>query len=294
MAQAIPSIGTYLAHGASGIIERHDEIVTKRPYPNNKSSLDELEIEARIYQHLGPHPRVVRFMSWDHEQSILKIEHMKNGNLKSIIASDQCSTGQKIRWIKQAGDAIQVYYRTNRKSLQELSKAQFLHSQGVIHCDIKPDNFLMDEKMDLKICDFAGSSLHGSKALICSSTRFWRPTLPRTPCEAQDDIFGLGSTMYMILTGNEPFGELESDEVEARFSSANFPDTSNIPFDEVMQACWRGRTSIQQICNSIEMNTRQMQKPDQSRGLFGEIRRLSSRLYMTCLESVRSLMSSQP
>jgi serine/threonine protein kinase len=133
----------------------------------------------------------------------------------------------------------------------------------VIHCDIKPDNLLLDENLDLKICDFAGSSLQGSKALVSSSTRFWRPALPKTPCDAQDDIFGLGSTIYTILTGHEPFGELESDEVEARFSSADFPDTSGLPFDEAMQSCWRGCASIQKIRSSIETSERQMQKPDE-------------------------------
>lgn len=258
MAQAIPSIGTYLAHGASGIVERDGDVVTKRPYPNNESSLQELEIEARIYQHLGPHPRVLRFLSWDDQQSILKTQYMQNGNLKSFINSQQCSTRDKIRWIQQAGDAIQVSCTTDLDLLPVLSLAQFLHSREVIHCDIKPDNFLLDQNLDLKICDFAGSSLRGSKALVCGSTRFWRPTLPQTPCEAQDDIFALGSTIYTILTGNEPFGDLESADVEIRFSSAEFPDTSNLPFDEAMQSCWGGQASIQQVCDLIETTARQM------------------------------------
>jgi serine/threonine protein kinase len=132
----------------------------------------------------------------------------------------------------------------------------------VIHCDIKPDNLLLDEKLDLKVCDFAGSSLHGSKALVCSSTRFWRPTPPGTPCDAQDDIFALGSTIYTILTGIEPFGDLKSDDVEARFSSAEFSDTSNLPFDEVMQSCWRGHASIEQVCSSIEESIRKSHESD--------------------------------
>jgi hypothetical protein len=41
----------------------------------------------------------------------------------------------------------------------------------------------------------------------------------------------LGSTIYMIFTGKEPFGDLESVEVEARSSTAELPDASNLPFD---------------------------------------------------------------
>ncbi|KAI4726308.1 hypothetical protein E4T49_05948 [Aureobasidium sp. EXF-10728] len=143
MAQAIHSMGTYFAHGASGLVEQHEETAIKRTWPDNDASLQELRIEARIYQHLGPHPRVLRFLSWDDEQSILRTEYMRNGNLKSFITSNQYSSEVKTRWIKQAGDAI-----------------EFLHSRNVIHSDIEPDNFLLDEQLNLKVCDFAGSSLH--------------------------------------------------------------------------------------------------------------------------------------
>lgn len=108
MAQTIASIGPYLAHGASGIVERNGEAVSKRPYPNNDSSLQELQIEACIYQHLGSHPRVVQFLSWDATESVLKIQYLENGDLKSYLNSHQCSIGEKIRWIEQATDAIKV------------------------------------------------------------------------------------------------------------------------------------------------------------------------------------------
>ncbi|KAH0291500.1 kinase-like protein [Aureobasidium namibiae CBS 147.97] len=242
---SINGIGEYLAHGATGIVERQEEVVLKRPYPNNDDSLQELEIEARIYRHLGPHPRIVPFLSWDSEPPILRIEHMKKGNLNSYITSHQCSIEEKNRWVKQAADAI-----------------EFLHSKGVIHCDIKPDNLLLDDNLDLKVCDFAGSSLQGSKALVGSATRYWRPTPLRAPCDARDDIFGLGSTIYMIVTGTEPFEKLESDEVEARFSAAKFPDTGDLLFGEVMQACWGGHRSIEEVCDLIEKGTREMQKLD--------------------------------
>jgi hypothetical protein len=73
----------------------------------------------------------------------------------------------------------------------------------------------------------------------------------------------LGSTIYMIFTGKEPFGDLESVEVEARSSTAELPDASNLPFDDVMQSCWGGRADIHQVCSSIERSMQQMQKSEQ-------------------------------
>jgi hypothetical protein len=66
----------------------------------------------------------------------------------------------------------------------------------------------------------------------------------------------------MILTVKEPFAELESAEVEARFLSATFPDTSNLSFDEVMQSCWGSRASIEQVCTSEEKSIRKLHESD--------------------------------
>jgi hypothetical protein len=116
MVEAMFSMGDYLLHGASGLVERQEEVVIKRPYPNHASSLPGLKIEARIFNHLGSHPRVVRFLSWVYEHSISRNEYPRNGNLRIFISSDQPSSQEKLRWIKQAGEAIQALYNKTKMS----------------------------------------------------------------------------------------------------------------------------------------------------------------------------------
>lgn len=38
---------------------------------------------------------------------------------------------------------------------------------GGIHCDVKPRNLLLDAAFDVKIIDFSGSSLDGSRPGSC-------------------------------------------------------------------------------------------------------------------------------
>jgi len=72
--------------------------------------------------------------------------------------------------------------------------------------------------------------LHGPAELVAGDTRFRRPTSNwDDPSEAQDDIFGLDSTLYMILTGKEPFEEVESGEVTARFQWAKSQTLATFP-----------------------------------------------------------------
>lgn len=106
------AIGTLLGGGSTGVVElTKDGVAIKRPYPSSmEDAIPNMEIEARIYQHLGPHARVVRFLLWDAEQSMLHLEYMKNGTLKEFLSSGECSVSHRLRWVKQAGDAIQVVH----------------------------------------------------------------------------------------------------------------------------------------------------------------------------------------
>ncbi len=35
----------------------------------------------------------------------------------------------------------------------------FLHEKNIIHCDLKPQNIIIDNKMNPKICDFGTSKI---------------------------------------------------------------------------------------------------------------------------------------
>jgi hypothetical protein len=90
---------------------KHNEgVVIRWPGSKNASSRGELGIEARIFQRLGSHSRIVRFLSWDSEQSALRTEFIRHGNLKMFISSKESSTQAECYWIEQAGGAIQVLY----------------------------------------------------------------------------------------------------------------------------------------------------------------------------------------
>jgi serine/threonine protein kinase len=227
--------GEFLAGGVSSIVERLPSgNVTKSPWPGFREvdSRRDLIIEAAIYNKLAPHPRLVELIDWDPDKCVLTLEYMPNGNLSKYLSvhNDTITLTQRLRWIHEAAEGLQL-----------------LHSAKVIHCDIEPKNFLLDGGLHLRIADFGGSSLEGSRATVCPGTRFEPPNFNWNSQQTiKDDLFSFGSAMYNIVTGERPYQEVSSDEVRRLYQSREFPTVSGIPCGEMIERCWRGETNSAQ------------------------------------------------
>lgn len=96
------------------------------------------------------------------------------------------------------------------------------HARDFIHCDMKPSNVLITLEGKPVLIDFNVAFRHDanqSPANIGGTLPFMAPEQVRafagrgfSDVGAQTDLFGLGATLYQLLTGRLPFGNANSSE----------------------------------------------------------------------------------
>jgi serine/threonine protein phosphatase PrpC len=108
----------------------------------------------------------------------------------------------------EAPEAVQL-------TMQTLKAIGLLHRQGVIHRDIKPANLHVGDDGVLRVLDL-GVALSGKEPASMRKLHAGTPSyinpeqwaqVPELP-DAQSDLFALGVTLYQMLTGKLPYGEV--------------------------------------------------------------------------------------
>ena len=100
--------------------------------------------------------------------------------------------------------------------LKEIGKAvQYMHSNKMLHLDLKPKNVMLDKDGKVYLIDFGLSKQYDSKGEPESSTKVGAGTPGYAPIEQANyregkgfpvtmDVYALGATMFKMLTGVRP------------------------------------------------------------------------------------------
>jgi serine/threonine-protein kinase len=87
------------------------------------------------------------------------------------------------------------------------------HSAGIVHCDIKPGNILIDAKGRAKVTDFGLSQALNRaqrsklEGMVVGTPHYISPeqVLGERP-DQRSDLYSLGATLFEMLAGESPFG----------------------------------------------------------------------------------------
>jgi serine/threonine-protein kinase len=101
-----------------------------------------------------------------------------------------------------------------------------MHQQGYIHCDIKPNNILINESGAIRIIDLGqGCKIGTIKPRIQGTPDYIAPEqVKRKHLDQRTDVFNLGATMYWALTGKNVLTLIpQSNDISATLGQRNFP-----------------------------------------------------------------------
>ncbi len=109
----------------------------------------------------------------------------------------------------------------------------YMHSKGFVHCDVKPDNFLVSRDGVVKLIDFTISQkmktgiakLFGGKAKNVQGTlSYMSPEQIRgQSLDQRADVYSFGCVLFELVTGKAPFTGTSPNELLNKHISAPIP-----------------------------------------------------------------------
>ncbi|MBN2477369.1 MAG: SUMF1/EgtB/PvdO family nonheme iron enzyme [Pirellulales bacterium] len=176
---------------------------TKRlPLPH---AFESLQNEARTLARLR-HPGIVSVYDVGRDDDgtcYMVMEYIEGRSLQDWISRERLSLRQAAAGVAAIAEAV-----------------HHAHTQGLVHCDLKPGNVLIDHKGRFYVADF-GLAVHEDtqrllKGEVGGTRVYMAPEQVRGETHRLDgrtDIWGLGVLLYELLTGRRPFQGRNRDEL---------------------------------------------------------------------------------
>ncbi len=167
------------------------------------NNADTFKTEIDVMSEIN-HPNIINMLSSTDEGIMKEI----NGSTKEnvfYLTLELASGGELFDFIAQTGsfsEPVARYYFH-----QMIDAFEYLHSKGISHRDMKPDNIMLDDEFNLKIADFGFSSKSASNQSFKGTRSYMAPEiLIGGKYHGQMvDIFASGIILFIMITQIPPF-----------------------------------------------------------------------------------------
>ncbi|XVF54125.1 hypothetical protein PTKIN_Ptkin05aG0155800 [Pterospermum kingtungense] len=123
---------------------------------------------------------------------------------------------------------------------------QYLHSQGILHRDLKSENLLLGEDMCVKVADFGISCLEsqcGSAKGFTGTYRWMAPEMIKEKHHTKKvDVYSFGIVLWELLTALTPFDNMTPEQAAFAVCQKNarppLPPKCPLAFTHLINRCW--------------------------------------------------------
>lgn len=147
------------------------------------------EVEKLTFLFNDRHVVQLLAVGWDADPPYYVMEYMPHGSLADRLAEGPLPPREVVRLLRDIARGL-----------------LHAHNKGVLHCDLKPANVLLDHDGRARIADFGQSRLSHEQSPALGTLFYMAPEqadLAGIP-DARWDVYALGALAYCMLTGEPP------------------------------------------------------------------------------------------
>jgi RNA polymerase sigma factor (sigma-70 family) len=173
--------------------DRHVAVkVLKKNRQQERAAVERFLTEAEMIASLD-HPAIIQLFGLGRMPAggyFFTMQLVEGGDLQQRIDAGPITLTRIIEWLRQAAGAV-----------------AHAHARGVIHCDLKPSNLLLDREERIVVSDFGFAvALSGKTSALGGTRAFIAPELfARGEVSARTDVWGLGAVLYALLYRKPPW-----------------------------------------------------------------------------------------
>jgi len=213
----------------------------------SQSQIAYLNRELKAYVLAGPHPHILSLLDYKIDQprewSALHFEYLPEGDLNYKLATGTISSD----FVKQVG-------------LQLCEALELIHSKGIYHLDIRPENVLVEGK-NVKLADFGSAVrdelLTGTCETLANFVQKHTNELFRAP-ELLDvysgykvgphtDVWQLGCLLYKLLYSELPFPRNTNNQAKGLYTQKDSEGVWNLLFSRVFVVEPQNRATVAEV-----------------------------------------------